>query len=259
MLILPGKIKLLMNFDIDKRCISFNNVFIQGKGAACMILNRLFELQDIKYRNFQSKLIPTVDQSLVIGVRTPVLRKFAKGIAGTAPAEEFLKNLPHKYYDENNLHAFLIETILDFDACIAALDAFLPYVDNWATCDMLSPKVFGKNVPKLLPHIRRWMTSDHVYTARYSVVMLMKHCMHEWFCPEHPEWVCAMPSGDYYLKMVRAWYFATALTVQRDTALPYILERRLDRWTHNKAIQKAVESNCISDEFKAELRRYRWK
>jgi 3-methyladenine DNA glycosylase AlkD len=218
------------------------------------IRSRLFELQDLKYKDFSSKLIPTVDPEIVIGVRTPELRKLAKEYANTAKAEEFLKILPHRYYEENNLHGFLIETLRDYDTAVNALEAFLPYIDNWATCDVISPKVFKKHLPELYERIKVWLQSDKTYTVRFGIGMLMGHYLDTAFKPEMPELVAAIRSEEYYINMMIAWYFATALVKQTDTVMPYIKEQRLDKWTHNKAIQKAIESSRISDETKVYLK-----
>lgn len=215
---------------------------------------QLFRRQDLNYRDFQCKLMPTVDPRTVIGVRTPELRKFAKAFARTPEAAEFLQILPHKYYEENNLHGFLIETIKDYDQAVAALDAFLPYVDNWATCDLMRPKVFSKHLTELREQVRTWMASDQTYTVRFGIEMLMTFFLDEQFQPEYLEWVAGVRSGEYYVNMMVAWYFATALAKQYDAALPYLTERRLEPWTHNKAIQKAIESYRIADEKKAYLR-----
>lgn len=215
---------------------------------------QLFQRQDLNYRDFQCKLMPTVDPRTVIGVRTPELRKFAKAFARTPEAAEFLQILPHKYYEENNLHGFLIETIKDYDQAVAALDAFLPYVDNWATCDLMRPKVFSKHLTELREQVRTWMASDQTYTVRFGIEMLMTFFLDEQFQPEYLEWVAGVRSGEYYVNMMVAWYFATALAKQYDAALPYLTERRLEPWTHNKAIQKAIESYRIADEKKAYLR-----
>lgn len=225
--------------------------------AAETIRARLFEMQDEGYRAFHSKLMPTVDDGKIIGVRVPQLRAYAKEIQNTPDAEAFLQDLPHRYYEEDNLHAFLIEGIRDYDACIAALDAFLPHVDNWATCDMMSPKVLKKDLPRTLGHAKRWMASEHTYTIRYGVGTLMRFFLDEGFEPVHLEWVAALRSEEYYVRMMVAWYFATALAKQYTAALPFIEERRLDRWTHNKAIQKAVESDRIAPEQKKYLKKYR--
>lgn len=218
------------------------------------VKDRLYALQDAKYRDFQSKLMPTVSPETIIGVRTPDLRKFAKEFGKTPEAAEFLKILPHRYYEENNLHGFLIEQMKDYDACVAALDAFLPYVDNWATCDLMSPKVFGKHLPELLVKIREWLNSGLTYTVRFGIEMLMSFYLNENFKPEYLETVAAVKSQEYYVNMMIAWYFATALAKQYDATLPYIEQRRLDPWTHNKSIQKAVESYRITEEQKAYLR-----
>lgn len=218
------------------------------------ILQRFFALQDLKYRDFQAKLMPTVDKSTIIGVRTPALRRLAKEFAKREDVGAFLDALPHGYYDENNLHGFLLCEEKDFDRVITRLDAFLPYIDNWATCDLLSPKVFKKHKAELLPHIRRWLASSKVYTVRFGIEMLMSHYLDEDFTPEYFDWVAVLRSEEYYVNMMIAWYFATALVKQYDTALPILLEQRLMPWTHNKIIQKAIESYRITDEQKAYLR-----
>ena len=215
---------------------------------------RLFALQDTEYRDFQCRLIPNVDPNTVIGVRTPELRKFAKDFAKEPEAAEFLRILPHRYFEENNLHGFLIERMKDYDRVIAALDAFLPFVDNWATCDQLRPGVFAKRPPQLREQIQIWMASGHTYTVRFGIEMLMCLYLDDAFLPEYLDWVAAIRSDEYYVNMMTAWFFATALAKQYDAALPYIEERRLAPWTHNKAIQKAVESYRIADAQKAYLR-----
>ncbi len=221
------------------------------------IREQLFGLQDTQYRDFHSALMPTVPKEKVIGVRTPVLRKLARQLAGTPQAEAFLHTLPHDYYEENNLHAFLIESIRDYGTALAETEKFLPYIDNWATCDGFCPKVFAKHKAELLAHIRRWLDSGEIYTMRYAMGMLMRYYLDEDFRPEYLEWVAGVHSKEYYVNMMRAWYFATALAKQPDAALPWLTERRLDVWTHNKTIQKAVESFRISDEMKQQLRSLR--
>lgn len=218
------------------------------------IQRRLFELQDLKYKEFQCKLMPTVNPQAVIGVRTPDLRKLAKDYSKAPEAMEFLTILPHRYYEENNLHGFLIETIKDYDAAVQAVDALLPYIDNWATCDLISPKVFKKHLPELYEKIAVWLKSDKTYTVRFGIEMLMSFYLDENFKPGMLELVAGVRSEEYYINMMIAWYFATALAKQYDTALPYIQEQRLEKWTHNKAVQKAIESYRISDESKAYLR-----
>ena len=220
---------------------------------------RLFELQDLAYRDFHSKLMPTVPKEKIIGVRVPELRKFAKEFGKTTDANEFLKILPHKYYEEDNLHAFLTEQIKDFDECVSALDSFLLYVDNWATCDMMSPKVFKNNTEKLLPKIEEWLISDYVYQVRFAIGMLMKFYLDENFDERYLHLVASVKSDEYYINMMIAWYFATALAKQWEKTVPYIENEVLDKWTHNKAIQKSVESYRITDEKKEYLKKYKIK
>ena len=224
-----------------------------------IIRKRLFELRDEEYKAFNSSLIPTIDPETVIGVRTPALRSLARDIKNTAEAEGFLKVLPHEYFEENNLHAFLIEYIKDFDKCICELERFLPYVDNWATCDMMRPKVFKRHPEKLLGHIDLWLASGKTYTVRYAVGMLMSYFLDENFEVAYAEKVAAIVSEEYYVNMMRAWYFATALAKQYGAIVPFIEENRLDVWTSNKAIQKAVESRRISTEQKEYLKRFKRK
>jgi len=271
------------------------------------IRSRLFALQDVPYRDFQAKLIPTVDPETMIGVRTPALRQLAKelakspsgnGKAGSGKAgpagsgktasgkngkassakkhtglppelSAFLSELPHRYFDENQLHAFLISEIKDFDVCIAETERFLPYIDNWATCDQMSPKIFRKHRPELLPYIRKWIVPDgtgagtfkvspeKTYIVRFGTGMLMEHFLDDDFDPAYPELVSRIRSGEYYVNMMTAWYFATALAKQYDAVLPYLTEKRLDPWVHNKTIQKAVESFRITPEQKAYLKTLR--
>lgn len=219
----------------------------------------LFALCDGKYGDFNAKLIPNIDRRRVIGVRTPELRAMAKRLHGTAQAEEFLHALPHEYFEENQLHAFLLEYERDYSALIAALDAFLPYVDNWATCDQMNPKSLGRNKEALLAKIREWLASGRCYTVRYAIGQLMRWYLDADFKPEYADMVAAVRSEEYYVRMMAAWYFATALAKQYDAVLPYFTERKLDAWTHNKAIQKAVESYRVSDEHKTALRRLKVK
>lgn len=223
------------------------------------VTERLLTLADEGYRQFQMPLIPTVASERVIGVRTPLLRKLAKELAGTPEAEAFLCELPHTYYEENNLHAFLVEQIKDYDTCMAAIDAFLPFVDNWSTCDGWSPKVLKKHPKALLDKILEWMSSDHPFTVRYGIGMLQRYFLDDLFKPEYVEWVATVDCEEYYVKMMVAWYFATALAKQYEAALPYIREYRLPEWIHNKAIQKATESYRVSAEHKADLKAYKIK
>lgn len=218
------------------------------------VQDRLFSLQDLKYRDFHAKLMPTVDQELIIGVRTPALRKFSGEFAKMPESAEFLKQLPHKYYEENNLHGFLIAGMKDYSVCIEELNRFLPYVDNWATCDLISPKIFKKHLPELFEEIKKWISSGHTYMIRFGIGMLMSFYLDDAFLAEYPELVSKVRSEEYYVNMMTAWYFATALAKQYDAVLPFIEEKTLDKWTHNKAIQKAVESRRITDEQKAYLK-----
>ena len=225
------------------------------------------------YADFQRKLIPAISPELIIGVRTPVLRAYAKELRRKEPAlaEQFLDALPHRTFDENQLHAFLIGGEKDYEKCIARVKEFLPCVDNWATCDQLSPKVLGRHKEELLPEIvgtgkrKGWLDSKHAYTVRFGIGMLMQWFLEEDFSSEYPERVAAVrfqngnETDNYYVNMMIAWYFATALAKQYDAVLPYLEERRLERWTHNKAIQKAVESSRIPDEQKAYLKTLRRK
>lgn len=228
--------------------------------VARQVQKELFAMQDDAYRAFHSKLIPNVDPLRIIGVRTPQLRSYAKQFAKREEAADFLRQLPHEYYEENNLHAFLIEQIKDYETCVAEWNRFLPYVDNWATCDMPSPKVFKKHLPELLAQIRQWMASTETYTVRFGIGMLMRLYLEpETFSPEYPACVAELRSDEYYVNMMVAWYFATALAKQWEAVIPYIEERRLSQWCHNKAIQKAVESSRITPEQKAYLRTLRWK
>lgn len=219
----------------------------------------LYTLRDEKYRDFQRKLIPTVRPETVIGVRTPALRAYAKELLKRPDIGEFLSALPHESFDENQLHAFILSEIKDFDRCAAGVERFLPFVDNWATCDQLSPKVFGKHHAELLPLVKAWIASGETYTVRFGIGMLMAHFLDADFDPRYPEWVAALRSEEYYVNMMRAWYFATALAKQYVAVLPYLEQRRLDVWTHNKTIQKAVESYRISDEQKTYLKTLRIK
>jgi len=229
----------------------------KGDSVEKTIQAQLFQLQDEKYRQFQCRLMPTVLPENVIGIRTPVLRRYAKNIAGTEEAEAFLKQLPHRYYEENNLHGFLLEMHRDYPQLIAELDLFLPYVDNWATCDEMSPKIFKKHTEELLTEIRRWMASERTYTIRFGIGMLMRFYLDEAFRPEYLEMVAEIVSEEYYVRMMAAWFFATALAKQYEQTVPYIEENRLELWTHNKTIQKSVESYRVSAEHKEYLRTLR--
>ena len=209
---------------------------------------------DEGYKDFQCPLMPTVDPATVIGVRTPILRRMAKDLRGTAGREALMNDLPHTCFEENQLHAFLIESIHEFDEAVAATDTFLPYVDNWATCDQMAPKVLRTRKALLLDKIKVWLTSDHPYTVRYGMGMLMRHYLDESFDPAYLRLVSSVQSEHYYVRMMVAWYFATALAKQYETTIPYLAEGRLELWVHNKAIQKARESYRISPAQKAYLK-----
>ena len=211
---------------------------------------RLFDLRDADYAAFCAKLTPTLAAARIIGVRTPQLRKLARELYASPERESFMDSLPHEYYEENNLHAFFIEQTDDYGACVAALARFLPYVDNWAPCDMMSPRVFRKHRAELVGKIKDWLGSGETYTQRFAIGLLMSHYLDGDFSPEYPALVAPLRSDEYYVNMMIAWYFATALAKQYDATLPYIEGRRLAVWTHNKAIQKARESCRVSDEHK---------
>ena len=226
------------------------------------IREALFAHADGGYKAFQCPLMPTVDPATVIGVRTPILRRMAKELKGTAGGEALLRELPHAYFEENQLHAFLLESIPDFTAAVAAVDAFLPFVDNWATCDQLSPKAFKGRFGELLPHVRRWMADPHPYTCRFGLGMLMRYGLDGDFDSVFLEEAAAhavTEREEYYIRMMVAWFFATALAKRYEETLPYIAEGRLPLWTHNKAIQKACESFRVAEGHKEELRAMRRK
>ena len=215
---------------------------------------RLFALQDKKFREFHSRLVPTVEPEKIIGVRTPALRQLAKEIVKEGGDREFLDQLPHHYFEENQLHAFMISSIKDYGECMERTRVFLPYIDNWATCDQMSPKVFARHRGELLEEIKAWLESEKTYTVRFAIGMLMEHFLDEDFAAAYLEMVAGVRSEEYYINMMIAWYFATALAKQYEETLPYIEEKRLAVWTHNKAIQKAIESRRISKEQKDYLR-----
>lgn len=216
----------------------------------------LFSLQDAEYQKMQQRLLPNIDPRTIIGVRTPELRRIAKEIEDP---EAFLLKLPHSCFEENQIHSFILERGKDFSDTIAKVEKFLPYIDNWATCDQLRPNVFRKHHQELLPYISCWIISEHPYTVRYAIGMLMVHYLDKDFHPSYLEMVASVQSDEYYVKMMVAWYFATALAKQFEAAVPYISEYRLEKWTHNKAIQKSVESYRITAEQKAFLKQYRMK
>lgn len=219
-----------------------------------MLTETLLSMQDVPYRDFQRKLIPNLDPETIIGVRTPQLRRLARQLRGTPEAADLMASLPHRFFEENQVHAGLIMQEKDFGTCLELVNNFLPYVDNWATCDCLSPKALQTDLPRLMGSIRAWLASDHPYTVRFGVNCLMQWYLGDAFDPRHLEMVAALQHEDYYVKMGAAWYFATALALQYDAALPYIEHRRLAPWTHNKAIQKAIESRRITPAQKDALR-----
>ncbi len=221
------------------------------------IKSELFQWQDIKYRDFQSKLIPSIEPESMIGVRTPQLRKLAKQLAKREDIDEFLLALPHEYFEENQLHAFFIANLRDYENCMEQLCRFLPFVNNWATCDQMSPAILKKHRPELVEKIPAWLGSEHPYTVRFGIKMLMDHFLEEDFSIRYPEWISQIRSDEYYINMMIAWYFATALAKQYSSILPFLKEKRLDPWTHKKAIQKAIESNRILPEQKQYLRSLR--
>lgn len=218
---------------------------------------QLFELQDLKYRDFHSKLMPETDKKTVIGIRTPVLRKFAKEFAGTSEAEAFLRQLPHRYYEENNLHMMLITGIKDYEKCMEEIQRFLPCFDNWATCDYPAPKCFARHKDQVLEEAKRWISSGETYVIRYGIGMLMRLFLDEDFSSEYLEMAAAVQSQEYYVNMMIAWYFATALAKQWDATVPYIEQHKLSDWVHRKTVQKAVESYRITPEQKEYLKGFR--
>ena len=223
------------------------------------ITEYLFSLRDEKYRDFTAKLIPNIDRETIIGVRVPQIRQYAKRLVKENAYSDFLKELPHTCYEENQLHVCILSLLKNYGEVIALADEFLPYIDNWAVCDGFNPKCFAKNKEPLYGKITEWIKSEHIYTRRFAIDMLMGHFLDEDFSPEHLSLVAAANGEDYYLKMVVAWYFATALAKQYDSAVLFIENKVLDKWTHNKTIQKAIESYRISDETKEYLRSLKLK
>lgn len=218
---------------------------------------QLFSMQDLAYRDFHSCLMPGIDKDTIIGIRTPQLRKFAKQLAQTEEAEQFLRQLPHQYYEENNLHMMLITQIKEYESCLAEVERFLPYVDNWATCDLPVPKCFEKHKKELITVIRKWISSEKTYIVRYGIGLLMRLYLDGDFDPVYLELVTAVQSEEYYVNMMIAWYLATALAKQWEKTIPYLEEHRLPEWVHRKTIQKAVESYRITKEQKEYLRSLR--
>ena len=221
------------------------------------LYDKLIAVKDEEYRAFQVKLVPNIPAETILGVRTPDLRQIAKELFESADREAFLKSLPHTYYEENLVHFFVLAMIKDFDSCVQGVEAFLPYVDCWPVSDQATPKAFRKNHEKLLPYIRKWIASEHVYTARFGLRMLMNEFLDDDFKEEYLELAAQKKGEDYYLRMMVAWFFATALAKRYDETVPYFEEHRLDEWVHRKAIQKAVESYRVTDAHKAYLRSLR--
>ncbi len=221
------------------------------------LYERLIKVKDDGYREFQAKLVPGVPPETIIGVRTPEVRTVAKEVFKSTVRDLFLNDLPHRYYEENLVHFFVISMIRDFDECVRRVDAFLPYVDCWPVSDQATPVSFRKNHQRLLPYIRKWIASEHVYTARFGIRMLMNEFLDDDFREEYPELVAGVKSDEYYLKMMVAWYFATALAKRYGETIRFFEDRRLDEWTRKKAIQKAVESYRVTDEHKDYLRSLR--
>ena len=217
-------------------------------------LEELFLLQDIKYRDFMAKLTPNLPKDVFIGVRTPELKKLAKDIKKSGEESAILEQLPHRYFEENQLHVFLISLEKDFDRALRLTEEFLPYIDNWATCDQLSPKVFAKHLPEVRSASYQWMASSHPYTIRFGIENFMRYFLDDEFAPEYPEAISKIRSEEYYVNMMIAWYFATALAKQYDAVLTYLENKKLEPWVHNKTIQKAVESFRVTDEHKAYLK-----
>ena len=224
------------------------------RGITEEIRKELYKNQDEDYRKLQAKIIPSVDIARIIGVRTPILRKYAKDLSKREGLGEFLAVLPHEFFDEDQLHAFILSEMKDYDRCLDEVRRFLPFVNNWATCDQMSPKVFKKHRAELLTAIDEWISSSETYTIRFGIGMLMEHFLDDDFDPKYPKMIAKLRSDEYYVNMMIAWYFATALAKQYDAVLPYIEKKKLDVWTHNKAIQKSVESYRITPEQKEYLK-----
>lgn len=217
------------------------------------LLDRLNKVKDTEYQKFQVKLVPNIDPDRILGIRTPEMRKIAKEVFESKERESFLDSLPHKYYEENLIHFFVISMIKDFDECIKRVEEFLPYVDCWPVSDQATPKSFKKNHDKLLPYIKKWIKSKRIYTARFGIRMLMNEFLGDDFKDEYLELVASIKSEEYYLNMMIAWYFATALAKRYDETISFFENHRLDEWVHKKAIQKAIESYRVTDEHKKYL------
>lgn len=221
------------------------------------VYEQLLKVKDDKYKEFQAKLVPNIDPDIILGVKTPEMRQIAKEVFNSKEKDAFLKDLPHKYYEENLVHFFIISMIKDFDECIREVETFLPYVDCWPVSDQATPRSFKKNHAKLLPYIKKWIKSKHLYTSRFGIRMLMNEFLGDEFKDEYAKLVASVKSDEYYLKMMVAWYFATALAKNYDETIKYIEERKLDDWVLKKTIQKAVESYRVTDEHKEYLKSFR--
>ena len=221
------------------------------------ILNLLYAAADVEYKDFNSLLIPNIAAEKFIGVRTPILRKIAKDIIKSGQYMDFINNLPHQYFEENQLHAVVLSTLPDFDFVIKEIERFLPYVDNWATCDQMSPQVFKKNTDLLLKYINKWIQSKYVYTVRFGVLCLMRYFLDDEFDSKYIDMVSNIKSNEYYVNMMRAWYFATGLAKHFEEFLPYLESGKIDDWTRKRAIQKALESFRVIPEHKEILRKIR--
>lgn len=218
------------------------------------ILDILYANADAVYRDFNSKLIPNISSDLFIGVRTLLLRKLAKDMIKSGVYKDFIADLPHKYFEENQLHAFILSELHDFDFVICETERFLPYINNWATCDQMSPKVFKKNKDTVLKYIYKWIKSKDAYAVRFGVKNLMQYWLDDEFNKKYADMVADIKSDEYYVNMMRAWYFATAIAKQYEHILPYLKAGRIDNWTRLRAIQKAIESFRVSEKHKQELR-----
>lgn len=225
------------------------------------IRKELFTMEDLGYNDFIKKLITTVEEERIIGIRTPLLRKYAKNLMknDTEKAQGFLKELPHYYYEENNLHGFLIENIKDFDSALALTKEFLPHIDNWATCDSFSPKIFKKHPERMFKEAKNWIKSTHTYTIRYGIGVFHSNFLDKDFQPEILRFISRIESREYYVNMMIAWFFSSAVIKQKKAAYPYLEEQTLDKWTHNKTIQKCIDSFRITEEEKRHLRKLRIK
>ena len=222
------------------------------------IVEHLYDMQDLQYRDFVAKLTPSLNKDNIIGVRTPMLRKYAKQLQKSDDKYSFLSNLPHRYYEENNLHGMLLKDMnADIDVVLDYINIFLPYIDNWATCDTLTPKLFAKYPLKVRECIDSWLKSEHIYTIRFAIVVLMQLYLDKNFDERDLETLAGIKSDEYYVNMALAWYYSTAFVKQYDTTVQIFEKKMLDKWVHNKSIQKAIESYRISPQKKDYLSKLR--